>query len=227
MQRVCQTPQDRSSKRGVIQMTPSDDPDRRRKLKAAFRMPSVQSIAARKSTISNAFVNSLLPLVRPTPDEIAEALRILNMVADDVRCSYCGDPSSEWDHLRPLVLDGRPTGYISEIANLVPSCSKCNQSKRNEDWRTWILSMNAKRSPTSRGIKNLADRIQFLEQYERWRSPTRIDFESLISKEEWDSYWSMREEINEELLRCHGVAKKIKSIASRLLADQAATRKNE
>ena len=42
------------------------------------------------------------------------------------------------DHLRPLVKDKEPTGYISEIHNLVPSCGKCNQSKGNKEWKAWM-----------------------------------------------------------------------------------------
>src|SRR5262245_20280770 len=96
---------------------------------AAFRMPSVQTMKSRKSSITNAFVNAIIPTVFPTPEEIEQALVILGMAATDVRCAYCGNPMTEWDHLRPLVQKHRPTGYITEIANLVPSCGKCNQSK--------------------------------------------------------------------------------------------------
>jgi len=103
-----------------------------RLINKAFAMPSVQTMMSRKSSITNAFVNSLIPVVEPTVDEIEEALRILGMSADDVRCAYCGDVSTEWDHLRPLVVNRRPTGYISEIGNLVPACGKCNQSKGNK-----------------------------------------------------------------------------------------------
>jgi len=38
-----------------------------------------------------------------------------------LQCSYCGTPATEWDHLRPLVMNKKPTGYISEIHNLVPA----------------------------------------------------------------------------------------------------------
>jgi 5-methylcytosine-specific restriction endonuclease McrA len=74
-------------------------------------------------------VNSIIPVIDPSDAEIEEALNILKMEANNVRCSYCGDKATEWDHLRPIVKNKRPTGYISEIANLVPACGKCNQSK--------------------------------------------------------------------------------------------------
>lgn len=69
------------------------------KLRAAFRMPSVQTMVSRKSSITNAFVNALIPVVEPTPAEIAEALEILSMSLDAVACAYCGDRATEWDHL--------------------------------------------------------------------------------------------------------------------------------
>src|SRR5438105_7280917 len=118
-------------------------------LTSAFRMPSVQTMVSRKSSITNAFVNSLIPIIPPTKEEIHEALAILGMDADRVRCAYCGDRSTEWDHLRPLVVNRRPTGYISEIGNLVPSCGKCNQSKGNKNWLVWMQS-SAQWCPKSR-----------------------------------------------------------------------------
>ena len=129
-------------------------------------MPSVQTIVARKSSVTNAFVSSLLPTVVPSADEIEEALLILGMHAADVHCTYCGDPTSEWDHLRPLVLNRRPTGFISEIANLVPACGKCNQSKGNKYWRDWMLG-TAPRSPKQRGVADVDERVARLETFER------------------------------------------------------------
>ena len=71
-------------------------------------------------------------------------------------CAYFGGPRTEWDHFRPLVTSQRPTGYITEIANLVPACGKCNQSKGSKPWREWITS-KAKRSPRTQEINNLED----------------------------------------------------------------------
>lgn len=123
-----------------------------RRLKRVFRMPAVQSMRSRKTSITNAFVSTIIPVVRPTPDEIADALDVLGMTADTVACAYCGDKCNAWDHLRPLVINRRPTGYISEIANLVPSCQPCNSSKTNAPWKEWILR-NTGNSPTQRGIR--------------------------------------------------------------------------
>jgi hypothetical protein len=180
-------------------------------LAAAFKMPSVQTMVSRKSSITNAFVSSVIPVVPPSADEIEEALRVLGMEPADVRCAYCGDKSSEWDHLRPLVLKRRPTGFIFEIANLVPSCHKCNSSKGNSPWREWMLSKTAKHSPTARGLADVADRIDRLEAYERWRSPTKVDFATIIEKDEWDRYWSLCDDVISEMRRCQEVAEAIRA----------------
>ena len=184
---------------------PPIEEQRAKLLAAAFRMPSVQTMVSRKSSITNAFVNSVIPVIVPTVQEISEALGVLGMTPEDVRCVYCGDRSSEWDHLRPLVQKRRPTGYISEIGNLVPACGKCNQSKGNSAWRTWMLG-KAPLSPAGRGLDGVADRIARLEAYERWRSPTKVEFEKIVGPEEWEHYWSLCESVVEKLRDCQTVA---------------------
>jgi len=186
-------------------MSLAPDDHRRKTLAAAFQMPSVQTMVSRKSSITNAFVSAIIPVIPPTHEEIEEALRILGMQPPDVHCAYCGDRASEWDHLRPLVLQRRPTGYVSEIANLVPSCGKCNQSKGNKPWRDWMLSA-AKLSPTGRALAGVTDRIARLEAYERWRAPTRVDFEAVLGRDGWEHYWSLCEAVIDQLRQCQRVA---------------------
>jgi hypothetical protein len=190
-------------RRLIMSLAPDDH--RRKLLTAAFQMPSVQTMVSRKSSITNAFVSAIIPVIVPTHDEIEEALHILGMEPHDVRCAYCGDKASEWDHLRPLVLDRRPTGYVSEIANLVPSCGKCNQSKGNKPWRDWVVG-SARLSPTGRGIEGVSARVARLEEFERWRKPTRVDFESVLGRDGWEHYWSLCEAVIEQLKQCQKVA---------------------
>jgi len=188
----------------------TDNDHRHHLLTAAFQMPSVQTMVSRKSSITNAFVNSVIPVVQPSLDEIEQALSLLGMVPSDVRCAYCGDKKTEWDHLRPLVLKHRPTGFISEIANLVPSCGKCNQSKGNKPWRDWMQS-NKGLSPSARGILDIADRIARLDAYEKWRPPTIVDFETILGRDAWKKYWSLWERVNAELRKCQEVANSMRS----------------
>jgi hypothetical protein len=181
-----------------------------RLLRKAFRMPSVQSMTSRKTSITNAFVSAIIPVVRPSPEEIREALIILRMTPEDVRCAFCGNKSTEWDHLRPLVVSRRPTGYISEIANLVPACGKCNQSKGNSHWRTWMCG-SAPNCPTALGVSDVADRIARLEDFERWREPTLVDFESLVGPDDYAAYWRELDEAVAILAKSQQTANDLRS----------------
>jgi hypothetical protein len=183
--------------------------ERERILAAAFRMPSVQTMVSRKSSITNAYVNALIPVIPPTTQEVADALRILCMEPDNVRCAYCGDPSSEWDHLRPLVLNRRPTGYISEIANLVPSCGKCNQSKGNKNWLTWMKSQ-ARLSPTRRGGAVIERRTECLKAYERWKDVQPVNFEGIVGPQAWKEYWDDYDRLIEALRASQKLADHLK-----------------
>jgi 5-methylcytosine-specific restriction endonuclease McrA len=156
--------------------------------KTYLNMPGLGSIAGRISSITNSFVGALIPFVEPTDEHIREALRILKMPVDDIRCAYCGDVATEWDHLRPLVQNKLPTGYVSEIGNLVPACGKCNQSKGNKPWQDWINS-TARFSPRTRKTKDLETRIRRLREYESWRPRQPLDFKELVGEEMWRLHW--------------------------------------
>lgn len=153
-----------------------------------FAMPKPVRITGRSSSVTNSFVNGVIPVVVPTEADVQNALEILGML-EQVTCAYCGDTSTEWDHLRPLVEKQRPTGYISEIHNLVPACGKCNQSKGNKNWLVWMRSA-ARLSPTARGVADIEERILRLQEYERRGTPTRIDFEAAVGAELWERHWA-------------------------------------
>lgn len=142
---------------------------------------------ARNSTLRGLFVASLTPYIEPTDDEVDEALKILGMRRGHVRCAYCGKEKSEWDHFRPIVKNLEPTGYITEIANLVPSCGKCNQSKRGEHWRDWLFGP-ANLSPKTLGVRNLGEKARRLGAYERWRKPTQIQYDKVVGPALWRRY---------------------------------------
>lgn len=165
-------------------------------------------ITGRSSSITNAFINSIIPVVQPSAEEVKTALEILEMTPESFQCAYCGGVASEWDHLRPLVKDKRPTGYISEIHNLVPSCGKCNQSKGNKQWKTWMLS-TAKLSPTIRGIKDIQQRVKRLESYENSKAPTKMDFAAIVGTELWALHQINLERVQSLMRESQALATKI------------------
>ena len=116
------------------------------------------------------------------------------MAENGVVCAYCGDPATEWDHLNAIIKDKKPTGYFTEIHNLVPACGKCNQSKRNQPWREWIVGP-ARLSPKTRGVSDLEARIARLDAYERAFEPRIVDFEEVIGASAWRKHWKNCEAI--------------------------------
>jgi hypothetical protein len=88
------------------------------------------------------------------------------------------------------VRDLRPTGYITEIANLVPACGKCNQSKSGSDWRGWITGSAAQSPSRTLDKASLDGKIHCLESFEKWREPTRIDYETVLGAERWRQHMS-------------------------------------
>jgi hypothetical protein len=169
------------------------------------------SVTGRSSSITNAFTNAIIPVIVPTEEEELEALRILQMEPLDIRCAYCGDKATEWDHFRPIIRNQEPTGYITEIANLVPSCGKCNQSKGKSDWQAWMQS-NARLSPKSRGVPDLINRIERLKMYEAWREPRKIDFASLVGPEMWRRHRENWRSVLDLLKKSQELATEIRTI---------------
>lgn len=173
-------------------------------------MPVPMKITGRSSSITNAFVNSIIPVIQPLEKDIKESLKILEMNIETIECIYCGSKYTEWDHLRPLVLNKRPTGYISEIQNLVPSCGKCNQSKGNKEWHLWISS-NAKLSPKSKKIPDIDARIIKLKNYEKWRIATKLNIEEICGEKLWELHWGNCENIHNSMIEAQKISIEIKT----------------
>lgn len=138
---------------------------------------------------------------------------------DHIVCAYCGNPYTEWDHFYPLIKDKKPTGYISEIHNLVPACGKCNQSKGNKHWKTWMLS-NAALSPSSRHIPDIAQRIKRLEDYEQRYAPIKLDFEGIVGKDMWEQHWANCQTLHDLMQKSQKHSDKLKSIIKNTLSEE-------
>lgn len=149
----------------------------------SLKYPKETKITGRSSTMRGAFIKAIIPTITSNKSEQEECLRRLNQNPDLLLCCYCGDKASELDHFRPIVVKKIPSGYVTDIYNLVPSCGKCNQSKSGSYWKNWMLSSTSIYSPTSRKIKDLETRIKILEDFESWSS----QFVTKLPKEFLDS----------------------------------------
>jgi hypothetical protein len=133
------------------------------------------------------------------------------MTPEEICCVYCGDPHTEWDHLRPIIRDKEPTGYITEIANLVPACGKCNQSKGGYNWRDWMLG-SAPRSPKSRGVVDIDRRVELLGRYESWRNPVQINFNDVVEDQLWKEHKENWQDVLDLLDKSQTLAKQIRKL---------------
>lgn len=177
------------------------------------QLPRRITVTGRSSSITNAFINAIIPIIEPTEVEELRALKVLGIDPADIRCAYCGDRATEWDHLNPIINNQEPTGYITEIANLVPSCGKCNQSKGKSNWRTWIMS-KARLSPKTRGVTDLEARVQRLEKYEKMWQPEQINFAAVVGPEMWERHRQNWREVLALLRNSQELASEIRTIVS-------------
>jgi hypothetical protein len=184
-----------------------------------FRKPL--KITSRTSSITNSFVQAIIPNAAPTEAELQEILQFFGMTADNKKCVYCGTYATDWDHLRPLVRAKRPTGFLNEPRNIVPACGPCNQSKSGADWQKWIVS-TAKGSPATKKVGDLDLRVQQLQAFEQWGNISALKFEEVISPDVWHAYWELHAEIIEKMKAAQLEADKIRLMLMNQLAGHQA-----
>lgn len=187
----------------------------------AFRKPL--KITSRTSSVTNGFIQSIIPHIPPKDDELIEALGILGMTLAKRTCVYCGVPATDWDHLRPIVRNKRPTGFIDEIRNLVPACGPCNQSKGGRVWREWMAG-DARGSPKTRGVPDLQERIATLARFEQWGNVQPLDLRELAGAHHWDEHWANLAAIEQSMKRAQLHANQLREAIAEALINHRASR---
>jgi hypothetical protein len=175
-------------------------------------LPNATTYSAKTSTITKAFADAIAPSRYPTQEEYDEYIKIFPLNEGAKTCAYCGGAFRYYEHFRPIVKDKQPTGYGSDIYNLVPSCNDCNEKKRGEGWREFMET----RKKVASDISAHDERVCRLERFEEWGNERviKIDYEELIGKETWKKYQEDRDRIHTMLRECHELQKEIrKSVA--------------
>lgn len=140
-------------------------------------------------------IRDVVPVVEPTPEEMAEVIKMLGMPSGEARCAYCGcAQASYWAHFRPLVSGGEVTGFITEIQNLVPACAPCDKGKGGSHWKRWMLG-DTPSGKNTRARSYHKERVQRLEKFELWRPPTQLNFAQLVGEVRWGRYLAIRDVI--------------------------------
>ena len=161
-------------------------------------MPTKSDLNGRSSTISNAFAISVTPYIRPSEQELSNYYSDLE--TEEGQCAYCLGIGNGKDHLKPLVSSGMPTGYITDIHNLVPCCQRCNSSKGSKSFREWYKSSENIARLEKAGLtdEQIESRYTIICSFED-KIPGPIDYESIVGKELWDEYKQRRLKLLQEL----------------------------
>lgn len=171
-----------------------------------YKMPTKSDLKGRSSTISNAFAISITPYINPSEEEVKTSYMLLEI--QEGQCAYCLGEGNSKDHLKPLVKNGMPTGYITEISNLVPCCSSCNSSKGAKSFKEWYLSDKniARLKRKGLSLSDIEERFRVISEYEK-KINEPIDYEKLVGNELWTQYQERRkrliEALNEEQRFCN------------------------
>lgn len=171
-----------------------------------FKMPNPVKITGRISSLTNSFVNGVIPVINPTEEQVNDALAALGM-ENGIKCAYCGGRYTEWDHFHPLVVDKKPSGHISEINNLVPCCSVCNSSKGNKDWKVFM------KGKPEKDTDDWKKRYKLLEDYDK-REKLKIsddDFQRICG-DIWARHWENLDNLIDQIREYQVVSDKIRGI---------------
>ena len=116
-----------------------------------LKFPQPDFVSTRSSTLARSMASSLMP--RIGIDDNGNGITMINKwaellygdnVPDPLTCVYCGKKADELDHLFPLINNQQPSGYCTELANLVPCCRKCNGSKSSKTWWEYMCNDKSK-----------------------------------------------------------------------------------
>ena len=195
----------------------------------SFKLPKGITLKDRTSSITNAKINGIIPCIQPTEEEIKEALKCLEQDPNaETLCVYCGNKSTEWDHLNPLIKNKKHTGFITEINNLVPSCSTCNSSKGNSNWKDWLLYSKGEKTPRARGVSesSIQHSITIIEKYQKTHKPLRIDLEKIVGPTQWKEYEDSMKNVFDAIEKAQNAANKFKEKTQNAVSIYMDTEKN-
>ena len=156
-----------------------------------YKMPTKSDLKGRTSTISNAFAISITPYIRPSEEDLKDYYKSLGI--EEGQCAYCLGIGNGRDHLKPLVSNGMPTGYITDIHNLVPCCQRCNSSKGSKSFQEWYKSPDNMERLKKSGLtaEQIDERYKIITEFEN-KIPSPIDYESIVGTKLWNEYKERR-----------------------------------
>jgi hypothetical protein len=122
--------------------------------------------------------------------EMAEVLKFFQAPGSEPECAFCGSLDVQrWDHLVAINQSGE-----TRPGNMVLSCTRCDDSKRDRPYEEWMIS-DAAGSPKSRGIGDVAERIERIKTYiQHFRYEVR-PLEERLSADERETLAKIRSDL--------------------------------
>lgn len=162
-------------------------------------MPSKSDLKSRTSTITNAFAIAITPYIKPKNIELNEYYKSLKIKPGV--CAYCLQKANSSDHYHALVKNQKPTGYITDISNLIPCCSSCNSSKGSTKFEDWYYSAKNIKRLRSLGLSDeiIKDRYDTIINHFKKYGKSPVNYERILGKELWDEYQERKAKLMETL----------------------------
>ena len=113
-------------------------------------------LLSRSSTVTHEYAKALAPADEYDQNKLEAAFQKMGLFENGtLLCAYCSNTATTVDHLNPLVVNKKFSGWGHVFGNLVPACRNCNESKGGKPWREFAEKRNVSES-----------QIQKLEAYE-------------------------------------------------------------
>ncbi|CYU87155.1 TPA: HNH endonuclease [Streptococcus suis] len=164
-----------------------------------FKMPKKTTINSRITTVRNSAFNGILPIEKPDSDDIKFIEMLLKTKNGRFLCGYCGKTeATETDHINPLIIAGKPSGYIHEISNLIPVCGSCNSIKSNLTITDFFENDKFKLKVGDKLDERKLTFDQYTKYFEnKYGKVVKLNFEEIIDEKLWNDYLDKTSEIFE------------------------------
>ncbi len=171
-------------------------------------MPTKSNLKGRTSTINNAFVISITPFIKPDPSILKQYYKELEI--EEKQCGYCMRMGlgKSVDHIFPLVIDGMPSGYITDITNLIPCCTECNSTKGGKLFEDWYKEQKNVDRLNSYGMSydDINKRYNIIMNYINNHCSQPLSYKEIVGEKLWNEYINrknkMLELLQEDQLFC-------------------------
>lgn len=107
----------------------------------------------------------------------------------DNQCAFCGSPIGRWDHLIPV-----SAGGDTVLGNMVPACSRCDDSKQGHHFEDWAVG-SSPGSPRTRDVADLQLRLDRVREYVAAYGYQPRPPEERLTREEMQHYQLIRSDL--------------------------------